>query len=235
MLFLQPNYNVFIVSDELFQNRYRIPSARAEWHDYNGGAYFVTICTHGREHYFGEISGGQMNLSEIGNYVNNVIQKISTHNHYAEIPLYVIMPNHIHLIVIIDGGKNVPMVGNFNDVSLINNCRDVPLINNCRDVPLVKIRRDVPLVKIRRDVPWRVSTDGKNTTMQDICNRQGKLSTAIGGMKQSITRFARKHNIPFAWQTRFHDHIIRDTDEMNDIADYIENNVAKWQNDKFNA
>ena len=56
-----------------------------------------------------------------------------------------------------------------------------------------------------------------------------------GRVWRSITRFARKHNIPFAWQTRFHDHIIRDTDEMNDIADYIENNVAKWQNDKFNA
>ncbi len=180
--------------DEMFMNKYRIASARAQWHDYNGGEYFVTICTHGREHYFGEISGGQMNLSEIGNYANAVIQKIPTHNHYAEIPLYVIMPNHIHLIVIIDGGT-------------------------------------MPC----RDVPWRVSTDGKNTTMQDICNRQGKLSTAIGGMKQSVTRFARKHNIAFAWQPRFHDHIIRDTNEMNDIADYIENNVAKWQNDIFNV
>ena len=98
--------------DEKFMNKYRIASARAQWHEYNGGEYFVTICTHGREHYFGEISGGQMNLSEIGNYANAVIQKIPTHNHYAEIPLYVIMPNHIHLIVIIDGGT-VP-------------CRDVP-------------------------------------------------------------------------------------------------------------
>ena len=185
--------------DEMFMNKYRIASARAQWHDYNGGEYFVTICTHGREHYFGEISGGQMNLSEIGNYANAVIQKIPTHNHYAEIPLYVIMPNHIHLIVIIDGGT-------------------VPWREKCC-----------------RDVPWRVSTDGKNTTMQDICNRQGKLSTAIGGMKQSVTRFARKHNIAFAWQPRFHDHIIRDTNELNDIADYIENNVAKWQNDIFNV
>ena len=187
--------------DEMFMNKYRIASARAQWHDYNGGEYFVTICTHGREHYFGEISDGQMNLSEIGNYANAVIQKIPTHNHYAEIPLYVVMPNHIHLIVIIDGGNGVT----------------VPWRKNCRDVP------------------WRVSTDGKNTTMQDICNRQGKLSTAIGGMKQSVTRFARKHNIAFAWQPRFHDHIIRDTNEMNDIADYIENNVAKWQNDIFNV
>ena len=39
-----------------FQNRFRIPSARANWHDYNGGIYFVTICTKNREHYFGEIT-----------------------------------------------------------------------------------------------------------------------------------------------------------------------------------
>ena len=206
-------------------NKYRIASARAQWHEYNGGEYFVTICTHGREHYFGEISGGQMNLSEIGNYANAVIQKIPTHNHYAEIPLYVIMPNHIHLIVIIDGGT----------VPCRENCRDVPGCKNCRDVPGCENCRDVPWCENCRDVPWRVSTDGKNTTMQDICNRQGKLSTAIGGMKQSVTRFARKHNIAFAWQPRFHDHIIRDTNEMNDIADYIENNVAKWQNDIFNV
>ena len=212
--------------DEKFMNKYRIASARAQWHDYNGGEYFVTICTKDRVHYFGEIYDGKtldgandakiepkMYLTEIGKFTDSTIQKISTHNHYAEIPLYVIMPNHIHLIVIIDGGGN---------------CRDVPWREKCcRDVPWRE--------KCSRDVPWRVSTDGKNTTMQDICNRQGKLSTVIGGMKQSITRFARKHNIPFAWQPRFHDHIIRDTNEMNNIADYIENNVAKWQNDKFNV
>ncbi len=39
-----------------FQNKYRIPSARANWHDYNGGIYFITICTKNREHYFGEIA-----------------------------------------------------------------------------------------------------------------------------------------------------------------------------------
>ncbi len=39
-----------------FQNRFRITSARAYWHDYNGGIYFITICTKNREHYFGEIA-----------------------------------------------------------------------------------------------------------------------------------------------------------------------------------
>ena len=42
------------MSDEKFKGKYRIKSARASWHDYNGGAYFITICTKNRVHYFGE-------------------------------------------------------------------------------------------------------------------------------------------------------------------------------------
>ena len=84
-----------------------------------------------------------------------------------------------------------------------------------------------------RDVPWRVSTTGKNEMMQTIANKQGRLSTAIGGFKQSVTRFANENALDFAWQPRFHDHIIRDNSEMNRIASYIENNVANWVDDEF--
>ena len=171
--------------EQLFHNKYRVPSARAGWHDYYGGAYFVTICTQNREHFFGEIKNGEMRLSEIGEYANQNIAEIPKHNPYAEIPLWVVMPDHVHMIVIITP-------------------------NDCRDVP------------------WRVSTDGKNKRMQDIANKQGKLSTVIGGFKQSVTRFARTKQPYFAWQTRYFDRIIRDQDEMNRIAAYIGNNVTKW-------
>lgn len=44
-----------------FRNRFRVSSARASWWDYgNNGAYFVTICTKNRVHFFGEIHGAQM-------------------------------------------------------------------------------------------------------------------------------------------------------------------------------
>ena len=56
----------------------------------------------------------------------------------------------------------------------------------------------------------------------------------MGGLKSSITKFANKNNIPFAWQSRFYDRIIRDTDEMNNIAQYIEENVVKWAYDELN-
>ena len=178
------------MSDDLFQNKYRIESARADWHDYNGGAYFITICTKHREHFFGEIMDGKMVLSEIGEYTQQCIGEITQHNPYAEIPQFVIMPNHLHLIIIIT-------------------------------------------IPVGRDVPWRVSTTGKNETMQNIANKQGRLSTVIGGFKQSITRFANVNDFPFAWQPRFHDHIVRDTPEMNRIANYIENNVTNWKDDEF--
>ena len=41
---------------QLFRNKFRNDTARALWHDYNGGAYFITICTKNREHYFGDIT-----------------------------------------------------------------------------------------------------------------------------------------------------------------------------------
>ena len=57
---------------------------------------------------------------------------------------------------------------------------------------------------------------------------QGWLSVTVGGLKRAITHFAKQNHIPFAWQTRFYDRIIRNTDELNRIAQYIENNVENW-------
>ena len=93
------------MSDDRWQNKYRIESARADWHDYDGGSYFITICTKHREHFFGEIEDGNMVLSDIGNYTAEQFQNVSTHYPYAEIPLFTIMPNHVHAIVVIDGNK----------------------------------------------------------------------------------------------------------------------------------
>jgi len=90
---------------EKFHNQYRISSARAPWHGYDGGSYFVTICTAHREHHLGKIFGTKMHLTAIGQIVATNLQTVSKHYQYAEIPLYVIMPNHLHAIVLIDGKK----------------------------------------------------------------------------------------------------------------------------------
>ena len=93
--------------DNLFRNKYRIPSARAVWHDYNGGAYFVTICTKDMAHFFGEIVDGEMCLTEIGRCADEQFRNVSSHYPYAKIPLWVVMPNHVHAIVMIDGDADL--------------------------------------------------------------------------------------------------------------------------------
>ena len=196
-----------------FQNKYRIPSARAVWHDYNDGDYFITICTKNREHYFGEIVNGEMILNDLGIKLNELIVEIPSHHPYAKTPVYQIMPNHLHLIVCIDG-------------SHVAVCRDVPNRTDvaCRDAA----GRDAAC----RDAACHVSTTN-NIKMQEIADQCGLLSTAMGGMKSALTNHARSNKIPFGWQTRFHDHIIRDQEEWERIANYIENNPVSWENDKF--
>jgi len=62
------------MSNGKYQNKYRIPSARALWHDYNGGAYFITVRTKNGIHYFRKID----ELSLIGQYLYKTIQEVST-------------------------------------------------------------------------------------------------------------------------------------------------------------
>ena len=84
-----------------YKNKYRVATARAQWCAYDVGAYFVTICTKGREHYFGSIADGVMTLSDIGKAVNDAVVNMAQNNADIEIPAYVVMPDHLHLIVCI--------------------------------------------------------------------------------------------------------------------------------------
>jgi REP element-mobilizing transposase RayT len=72
------------------------------------GAYFVTICTRDRVCLFGEVVGGQMQLNELGRLVEWTWQDLS--NHVANIVLdaFVVMPNHVHGIIIIVGAGSEP-------------------------------------------------------------------------------------------------------------------------------
>ena len=74
-------------------------SPRANWHEYDGGDYFVTICTKNKFHYFGEIKNDEIILTDIGIYLKSQIDNIQNYYPFAEVLLYTIMPNHIHLII----------------------------------------------------------------------------------------------------------------------------------------
>jgi putative transposase len=86
-----------------YKNKYRNASARAQWWDYGwNGAYFITICTANRECLFGEIVDGEMKLSHAGVIAYILWTEIPYHTSFVELGDFVVMPNHIHGILILD-------------------------------------------------------------------------------------------------------------------------------------
>ena len=83
-----------------FHGKYRIPSARLQDWDYATNAYyFVTICTKNREYFLGEISNGNIQYSVIGDFACNYLRDINQYATYTCVDTFVVMPNHIHLLV----------------------------------------------------------------------------------------------------------------------------------------
>jgi REP element-mobilizing transposase RayT len=222
-----------------YQNKYRIPSARLQTWDYgNNASYFVTICTQHREHFFGTIvkthcnasqnEPYKMQLNDIGKLVEHEWVKTPDLRPDMNLQLgeFVVMPNHFHAIIII--GENKYNTGN-ND----------------------GIRNDDVIRDIRRDAMHGVSTITHNDTIShndtdtdamrgvSTINQFGpqskNLASIIRGFKSSVTTAAKKMGYTnFAWQPRFHDHIIRDAVAFENIQNYIANNPSNWKEDKFN-
>jgi len=90
-----------------YQNKYKIESARLKNWDYSReGYYFITICAKNRQGYFGRINNYQIELSKIGIMANKYWQAIPDHFSNVLLDEFIIMPNHIHGIVVIKNRPN---------------------------------------------------------------------------------------------------------------------------------
>jgi REP element-mobilizing transposase RayT len=166
--------------DPLFYDR---KSNRLYGYDYtSGGDYFITICAHNRECWFGEIAEGKMILNDIGETGKKYLTSIPEHFPGTEIGEYVIMPNHVHLILVL------------NDAGTCH---------------------------------------GMSTQTQPNLNQFGKpvsgsVSVIINHYKSSVKRWCNKNHYKyFQWQSRFHDHIIRNEASGRYISEYIKSNPVK--------
>jgi REP element-mobilizing transposase RayT len=157
----------------LYQNKYRIESARhPNWNYSANGWYFITICTHDRQHFFGTIQNGTMQLSSIGQIVAEEWQKTAMIRPYVVLDEWVVMPNHFHAIV------GIQNTGRLQPKS---------------------------------------------------------LGSIVGQFKSICTKRIWATGYPkFAWQPRFHDHIIRNPIAFDRICHYIQTNPKRWKTDKFN-
>ena len=83
-------------------------SIRLAGYDYaQEGAYFVTICTHGRACMFGDVTEDGMQLNAAGAIVESVWDGLPSHYPRVELDAFVIMPNHVHCVVLLTAMNDV--------------------------------------------------------------------------------------------------------------------------------
>jgi len=215
---------------ELYRNTFRVRSIRLPDYDYTrNGYYFITICTYNKEEYFGNIKNEKMCLFRTGSIVWDCWQQIEILNHHIFIDdAFVVMPNHIHGIVIIDHGQ----ADNFYSCVECNEWHNkkMNIYNNVKNNN--KIRgRDVALQRL-------YDGDGKNDIMSTISPKRGSLSSIIRSYKSACTTQIRElfqdYGITsyFGWQERFYEHIIRNDYTFGSIQQYIYDNPIKWHKDR---
>jgi putative transposase len=92
------------LSMTLFQGRYRVESTRlVDWDYSSRGWYFVTLCTRDKECSLADWVNGEIVLSAAGVIAEVEMKVISIHYSNVIIDQYVVMPNHVHAIIVIAG------------------------------------------------------------------------------------------------------------------------------------
>ena len=168
--------------DQVWRKRIRLPASQ-----YEAGWYFVTLCTENRENLLSKIKpivgaddsvrpcvalqGYEPTLTQVGAVVKTCLEYLTNPEHGVLVDKYVIMPNHIHVIICLEaeqGGQSRP--------------------------PLQRVIQRFKSISTRRC--WNL------------------------GLKT-------------LWQRSFYDHVIRSKEDYLHIWQYIDDNPAKWAEDKY--
>ncbi|HMO60188.1 MAG TPA: transposase [Roseiflexaceae bacterium] len=186
---------------ELFDNRYRIASARLPGWDYSAGWYFITVCTRGREPWLSTVVGDKVQLSLIGAIVVEEWQRTASLRPNVTLDAWVAMPDHFHAIIAI----------HLNAASAPTDASDLATNPVDTDHHVETPRRGVSTPPPSPPSPFAAPT-----------LRAGLLGAIVGQWKSAATKRIRAdHCADFAWQSRFYDVIIRDAAMLAQLRRYI--------------
>ena len=190
-----------------YRNTYRVESTRIPEYNYSQpGGYFITVCTKEREYYFGEIFNANMRLSKAGEIVKQCLLDLPFHYPNVQIDEFVIMPNHIHAILIItdvETGLRPVSKTTINPAKIISDCNIKSLETGLR-----------PVSTKTHGIP--------------------EFVRALKSFSTRKINIARNSRTPEIWQSRYYEHVIRSEKEMKRIRESIFFNPINWDNDEDN-
>jgi len=201
-----------------------------------------------------------MKLSNIGEIADNIWREIPDHSKNVQLGSFVVMPNHIHGILILTNSetdsdtatntcsvndysnKRVESIGidGIGDIGDNGNLDGGDGLNGVDGVDGFE-RFDVFDVETLHATSLQSQPQSqsqpliriKNEMMAGISPKSLSVSAIVRSYKSGVVRRVRGSGFDFQWQTRFYDHIIRNDSEYQRITKYIDTNPANWKTDKF--
>jgi len=187
-------------------------SIRLRNYDYTRpGFYFVTLCSRRRVSLFGHVEERSVHLSETGCVVRDCWREIPTHFPNVDLDAFVIMPDHVHGIVVILGDCRVPYGGAGAQHAAPLRC------SHAEDESPPRVMSN--------------SLDPSSSTAAVVGRvAPGSLGAIVRSFKSAVTRAVNiKRGSPGAaiWQRNYHERIIRDDVELRNIRWYIVTNPTR--------
>ncbi len=216
-----------------YQDKYRIASARLAGWDYgSNAAYFITICTHNRVPAFGQVIAGEVKRTRLGQAASDCWLAIPAHFPFVVLDEFVVMPNHVHGIVVIDKPSPYANARGEHGVNRDVNRAVNRAVETQNFASLHPGHDDHPGHNNHPDHDGHPGHHHQRRSVNQFGPQSQNLASIVRGVKIGVTKFARQHQIPFAWQARYHD-IIRNAADYERIREYIMDNPQKWEADRF--
>ncbi|WP_107038288.1 transposase [Brumimicrobium mesophilum] len=201
---------------EKFKNRYRTASHRKlNWNYSANGYYFLTIVTQDRVCNLGEVKNDKMVLSEFGEIVRAEFQKSFEIRSELIQHEEIVMPNHIHALVEIDQSEKR------NDLKIKRVPKREDYQQNHEAYRDLKIKRNRP-VRLPQSISSFIAgfKSAVNTKIDDY----------IDELQLNIPKYNRNNHF---FQPNYHDHVIRNDQEYQNIKYYIRYNPENWNYDRL--
>ena len=189
-------------------------SIRLKGYDYSQpGGYFVTIVAQNRDCLFGEIVEGEMRLSRAGRIVQHAWMDLPNHYPHVALDEFVIMPNHVHgIIVLTDTGRGRSVSG------------EIVVPDKYRDSM-------EPVPDLDQTCPYTID---KSTRPNKYRHGLPEIVRAFKSFSaRRINAMRRSPGVAIS-QRNYYEHIIRNEAELNGIREYIRYNPTQWESDQEN-
>jgi REP element-mobilizing transposase RayT len=222
-------------------------SIRLKDYDYSTpGAYFITICTHQRECLLGEVLNGEMQLNQLGQLASAHWQRLPHHFPTVELDAFVVMPNHVHGILILTNPRRGAALGQHISPATTDDQPNATPISQSsattddqpNATPISQSPEIADVLQPEQGVAFGAKTVGDCHVLQPNAAplQSGSLGAILLNFKSVTTRrinqIRQMAGVP-VWQRNYYEHIIWDETALHKIRDYIQTNPLLWQIDKL--